>query len=200
MPLRMLHAILLISSLTFISGCALLEPPDDDTINQKQGPAARVYKASYDEVWRALQKTLIKYPIVVNNIDQGVLETEPVKVDSIWARPYKSANKNRVGKFTLHVNVIKGRIKGAEATRLMVLKKVAVGRDFFSDDKYLPSDGFEEDIIIYRVHREIVLERSLKKAFEKGSSSDGFDNNFDDDFTPEGDMVPENEIEDSINQ
>jgi hypothetical protein len=194
MLLHTFRAILLISSLISIVGCALLEPPDEEAINEKRGATHRIFKASYDEVWRAVQKTLMKFPIVVNNIDQGVLETEPVKTNAIWARPFQIKASRQKSKFTLHVNVIKGRVKKSEATRVVVLKKVVLGRDFFSDDKQLPSDGYEEDILLYRVQREITLERSLKRAFEK--TQDGFQDfeNF------ETEVVPESEIDESLNQ
>lgn len=164
------RATLLISSLLFYSGCALLDTPDKTAAHDIEVPASQIFQASYDEVWRATQKTLVKFPIVVNNIEQGLIETEPLQLDLIWPRPYPINNKRQLGKYTLHVNVVKGRINGEDAIRVILLKKVKVERDFFSEVKQLSSDGYEENIILYRIQREINLERSVKRAFGSSDS------------------------------
>lgn len=168
----MSRAIHLISSLVFLSGCALFDTANEPAAldDFKGGAASQVFQASYDEVWRAAQKTLIKFPIILNNIDHGVIETEPQQFDLIWPRPYSVNNSRRLGKYTLNLNIIRGKINGEEATRVIIVKKVKVERDFFSEEKQLSSDGYEENIILYRIQREIVLERSIKRNFESKDS------------------------------
>ncbi len=174
MPLRTFLAILWICNLTFLVGCASLVPQNDEELSggqssvlKERGPVSDVFEASYDEVWRALQKTVVKFPIVINNIDQGVLETEPVKINQFWPRPFPQEVPPR-GKYVLRITVVKGVKGGADATKIIIGKKVGIERDFFSEEKQLPSDGYEESMILYRIEREVTLERTLKKAFEGG--------------------------------
>ena len=46
----------------------------------------KVFNYSYEAVWRAAQLTL-KYPIAVNNIDNGVLETEWIRSSDGFIAP-----------------------------------------------------------------------------------------------------------------
>lgn len=163
-----LRATLLLSSIYFLSACALLEPtPHPETM----APQARIFTGQYDEVWRAIQKALVRYPIQLNNIDQGIIETEIIKGDQIWQTPFKREAMKSNPKYILRVNVVKGRSKGKDSVRVTVLKSISLEKDFFSGEARLPSDGLEEKSILYRIEREIVLERSLKRAFEKKNIS-----------------------------
>ena len=53
------------------------------------------------------------------------------------------------------------------ATKVTLTKDVTLQSDFFSDPKFLPSDGLEEKTILYRIGREIQIERALAKAQKK---------------------------------
>ena len=65
--------------------------------------------------------------------------------------------------YRLNVNII----KGEKASRLVILKEVRLQKDFFSDPQELVSDGFEEKALIYRIKREIIIEKILKKQMDK---------------------------------
>ncbi len=163
MALRTLLAILSIFSMT-LGGCALFTSPEEVRPNT---PYVRVFESSYDEVWRAIQKALANYPIQLNNIDQGIIETDTIKGDQIWHPPYNQKNKKMIARYTLQVKVAKGRVQNNDSTRVTLIKKQSVTKDFFSGDVELASDGLEEKAIFYRVEREIKLESSLRKAFER---------------------------------
>lgn len=163
MASRTLLAILSIFSFA-LGGCALFTPPEENNPNL---PHVRVYDSSFDEVWRAIQKALVSYPIQMNNIDQGVIETDFVKADQVWRAPVQITKKAISPRYQLSVKVIKGKIKNRESTRVLLAKKQKLEKDFFSGETALPSDGLEEKVILYRIEREIKLERSMRKAFER---------------------------------
>ena len=160
---RTLLVILLISSWA-LGGCALFTPPAE---NKPNTPHIQVYEYSYDDVWRAVQKALANYPIQLNNIDQGIIETDILKGDQVWQPPYAKGKQKISPRYTIKVKVAKGQVQGEESTRVTLLKKQSVTKDFFSGDVELASDGLEEKAILYRIEREIKLERSLRKAFER---------------------------------
>jgi hypothetical protein len=158
---------LLFTQAIVLSGCAIIEPePPQATM----GPHSKVFEASYDEVWRAVQKSLVSYPIQLNNIDQGIIETDSIKGPQVWRPPFNKNDEKTNQKYILRVNVVKGQVNKKESTRVTILKSISIEKDFFSGEDRLPSDGYEEKALIYRVQREILLERSLKKSFERKSS------------------------------
>jgi hypothetical protein len=168
MALRTLLAILLISSLSLaVSGCALFEPAPQSAPDIN-APVTKVIPGDADEIWRAIQKAMVQYPIQVNNSDQGVIETDVIKAENAWQAPFEKKKEKRNLRYVLKVNVVKGRVKNQNSSRVTISKVAALERDFFSGESKLPSDGLEERTLLYRIERELTLERSLRKAFERG--------------------------------
>jgi len=156
------------AALVSLGGCdAMVQEDKPATFN---GPASRVIVGGYDEVWRALQKAFSSYPIQVNNLDQGILETDIIKGAQIWSPPFVKNARPVNYRYTLSARVIRGKTAGQESVRIIVSKKINLQRDFFSADEELLSDGLEELSLLYRIERELQIERSLRKAFEKGKT------------------------------
>ncbi|OFZ12415.1 MAG: hypothetical protein A2Z20_06615 [Bdellovibrionales bacterium RBG_16_40_8] len=156
-------AILWISSFALI-GCAIFNTPADEIFTR---PLSEVYDVPYDDVWRATQKALANYPIQINNIDQGVIETDVIRGDKVWRLPLTSQNQPVSWRYQLQVKIIKGKIESKPSTQVSIFKRISKEKDFFSGEELLPSDGFEEKAILYRISRELLLERSLKRAYER---------------------------------
>jgi hypothetical protein len=145
-------------------GCALLEPSQPTSL----GPAHKIIFGDYDEIWRAIQKALVNYPIQINNSDQGIIETDIIKGEQIWHAPHIKQKEKRNPRYVIRVNVVKGTSKNKSSSRVSVTKSISLEKDFFSGTERLPSDGLEERAIIYRIERELNIERSLRRAFERG--------------------------------
>lgn len=168
MKLLTSHAIRGIFNLTFILSLSACATQDKDA-GKVMGPLIHVYDATFEEVWRATQKTLAHYPIRINNADLAQLETEVIRPDKMW-RPVHTKKQPSSGlRYFIKVSAVKG-VKGRdkEAVRLSVEKVVTLERDFFAGPERVPSDGLEEESIFYRIQREITLDRSLKAAYEQG--------------------------------
>lgn len=131
------------------------------------GPREQVYYANFEEVWRAVNLVLQPYPLRVSNMDQGMLETDEIRGYRVWAPPYKSETASNGETYRLTIRVIKGSLSSKTATKVTVVKDSQLRVDFFSDPKALPSDGMEEKSILYRIGREIQIERALAKAQKK---------------------------------
>ena len=146
------------------SGCALFadnrEPPTFF------GPREQVYFASFNQVWRATQLALQKYPIRVNNLDLGILETDAIKGNKVWAPPHRKRTSGGLSSW-LSVRVVRGFSDGHPSVRVTLIKKLEKKKDFFSNTKKLPSDGLEEKSIFYRIRRELLIDRALERAQKK---------------------------------
>jgi len=126
-------------------------------INQK------VFYFPYDSVWRAAQLA-VKYPISVNNMDNGILETEYIRASEGFSSPVEEREPSSGVRYKITLVLAKGRVNNKESVRVTVTKAVEKNRDFFSESEALPSDGLEEKVIFYRLERELLIEEALKKA------------------------------------
>jgi hypothetical protein len=131
------------------------------------GPATKVFAASYEQTWRAAQKAMVNYPIRVNNIDSGLIESEVIKGQELWPAPHKERRKQPGLRYQITLRATKGNSGQNEATSVSIQKKSALEKDFFSGESQLPSDGSEEEMLMYRIDREIILENALDKAYKQ---------------------------------
>ncbi|MGE0529156.1 MAG: hypothetical protein AB7P49_19020 [Bdellovibrionales bacterium] len=131
------------------------------------GPREQVFLANFEEVWRAVNLVVQPYPLRVSNMDQGVLETDMIRGYRIWSPPHGDDVAPSGETYRLVIRVIKGIRDERSATKVTVVKDTQLQVDFFSDPKSLPSDGLEERSILYRVGREIQIDRALARAQKK---------------------------------
>ena len=122
----------------------------------------KLYTQPFESVWRAAQLT-IKYPVAVNNIDVGVLETDWIRAEEGFQSP-DSETKNAGVRYKLVLTMVKGNSNGKPMARVTLKKMIERRRDFFSDGEGLVSDGVEEANLLYRIERELVIEEAIKKA------------------------------------
>ncbi len=128
----------------------------------------KVFSYSYDSVWRAAQLSL-RYPIAINNMDTGILETEWIKAIDGFQPPDSEKPVSSGIRYKISLNLVKGKLDGQESVRVTIVKTVEKQRDFFSDPESIESDQLEEKIVLYRIEREILIEEGLKKAMTKAS-------------------------------
>jgi hypothetical protein len=123
------------------------------------------YKATFEETWRAVQQAIISYPLKANNMDIGQIQTASIRGSNQFKPPDQlkgaAANGHR---YSLTINVVKG---GVKKTRVTIAKDTMVYRDFISDAEEKVSDGLEEMVLLYRIGREIDIEKALVKETSK---------------------------------
>lgn len=156
---KLLFCFVLTASAT---GCALFEERGGPAM--MFGPREQVYYATFEETWKAVNFALAAYPLRISNMDQGTLETDMIRGYRIWVPPHKSETATTSESYRLVVRVIKGALDGKPATKVTIVKESQVQRDFFSDPRSLPSDGLEEKAVLYRISREIQIERAIVRA------------------------------------
>ncbi|HEX4922479.1 MAG TPA: hypothetical protein VFV50_00265 [Bdellovibrionales bacterium] len=127
-------------------------------------PQEKIFKESFDDIWRAVQLAMANYPIKVNNQDSGVLETEAIRGDSAWVTPGQRRPPAGGFRYRVVIRVVRGRTeKNVSAGKVTILKLGEIQRDFFSAYEKLPSDGMEELAIMYRIERELAIDKAMRQ-------------------------------------
>ncbi len=154
-------AILLCLGFMTQGGCST---SSEAPIVESADPQEKIFRAPYDDIWRAVQLAMATYPIKVNNQDAGVLETESIRGDSAWVSPGQKHPPAGGYRYKIIVRVVKGKTeKNLNAGRVTILKSGEIQRDFFSSFEKLPSDGLEELAVMYRIERELSIDKALKQ-------------------------------------
>jgi hypothetical protein len=136
---------------------------------QTEGPYSRVFYANYEDVEVALRQSMNRYPQKVDNTEAGIFETDFIKGEARFKPPHKIVNYPPGYRYRLLVRLVRGRTDERPAIKVQITKKVEVVRDFFSDADSLKTDGLEEQVILYRIGRELQLARAVAKASDKAN-------------------------------
>lgn len=149
-----------------LSGCSTAT----EKLSQKKKigvPVSRVFYAKYEEVEAALKQAMIKYPQRVDNSEAGILETDYVKGEARF-RPPQMTNEFSSGyRYRILIRMVRGVDDGRSAVRVLVLKQAELVRDFFAEPEAVASDGLEEDVILYRLARELTISQAIQRNTEK---------------------------------
>jgi hypothetical protein len=126
-------------------------------------PPQKLFLSPYEQVWKATQFS-VKYPIAINNMDSGMLETEWIKSVDGFRPPVIESEPDSGMRYKIMVQAVRGQIDGKSSVKVTVRKKIEKLKNFFSDPEALQSDGLEEQVILYRIEREIAIEDGIKKS------------------------------------
>ena len=156
-----LAALLILGFMALNLGCAevsVVEPPIKE-------PLSHIYRANFDQVWRNIQLAMRRYPVRVNNIDAGVLETDYIKGDKIFSEPAPAEVKPQPGlRYKITVRAVKGNSEGTPVVQVTLLKTSELQENFFDGFRPIPTNGLEERTILYRIGRFLEIDQILAKA------------------------------------
>jgi hypothetical protein len=150
---------LIFTIMTLAAGCAgvsIAEPPVKE-------PLSQLYRADFDQIWRNIQLAMRRYPVRVNNIDAGILETDYIKADKLFSMPSETPPRPGV-RYKIIVRGIKGSVEGKPAVEVKLQKIVEMQENFFEGFRTVPSDGLEEQTILYRIGRYLEIDQMLGKT------------------------------------
>lgn len=169
MPLRLIGACILGLSAAPVSGCSTATSKLE--ARYKVGvPVSRVYYAKYEEVEAGIKQAMIKYPQRVDNTEAGIFETDYVKGNARFVPAHSTEELSSGYRYRIIIRLVRGRSETRPAVRVSVLKNIELVRDFFAEPEQLPSDGLEENAILYRVGREISIAKAIVRATEKSNA------------------------------
>ena len=132
------------------------------------GGKERVFFASREHVWQVTQLVLQDYPLQVSSFDEGLVETKQIRGE--WVPPHQKQKKKLHGfRYRLRVHVIERDLDKRVATKVIVYKEVILQKDFFSAPETLSSDGLEETVILYRIARELQINKIIERVQDSQS-------------------------------
>lgn len=149
---------ILLSILLIFVGCTSIKAPEQEILS----PVSRLFYADYNTVWKAMVLALEKYPIAAENKEKGFIKTAEIKGESLWQLPFQIKTLPRL-KYTLHIQFIKGMRKKQAIVQVSVLKQITSQKGFIHNPERIPSTGLEEKNILYRIFREININRSIER-------------------------------------
>ena len=122
------------------------------------------FNTSYKRVWKSTLISLSKYPLDKNDKASGELITSTIHSDEVF-KPYSQKVRSNQ-QYKLFINVERRKINGRKAIVVKVEKKPLLKGDFLNDDKQLVSSGVEESVLLYRIAREVKIDRIVEKIFD----------------------------------
>ncbi len=147
-----------------LSSCTTLKLKNDVLY-----PISKTFPVDYQKTWRATMLALEDYPIETEDNEKGYLKTESINYDTIWNLPFEDASSVKAAKYTLHIKLVKGKIKGRSVVKVRILKKILVQKGFIGEPERIPSDSLEEKSILYRILREIHIEQAIANHYQQSS-------------------------------
>ena len=151
---------------------------------QVGGDTDRVYSktfiTSYDVAWDAMQDALKSETFEITSKETGVIQTR-------WADNTKAVNLSESfegshafvkSEYRLKVNLSKTFFEGVPAVKVSVSKDQIIQQDILDHARPMESNGIDENTILYRVGRLIVVKQKLddydkeQKEFEAQSAED----------------------------
>jgi hypothetical protein len=155
-------SLFLTTALLLLQACSSGPKTDIDI----KGPITEVFPATYDETWRAAAMVMKQYRMKVMDRELGILESESIRGYDAYKPPHTRETRSPGLRYKISMKVIKGMNSKRPLTKVIIIKRSELHRDFFSKPEEVQSDGLEEVSLMYRIKREIEIERALQKYQE----------------------------------
>ena len=124
----------------------------------------KVFPTKYDRVWKSALIAMTKYPLEKNDKDSGELVTSTIAARQIF-KPYNYRSRSKE-EYSLNISLEKRKYQGRKVVLVKIDKRSVVKGDFINKDRELESDGLEEEVLLYRIAREIKIDRAVEKLYK----------------------------------
>ena len=139
----------LLPILFFLTGCLSI-----NKVTQQQ-----MFSAPYEIVWQSVLLTMKDYPLIVEDIESGEIETGMIQGYTIWQPPQGMIPYQNKRKYKIKIFLEKIKKDSQSSIKVHIIKDERVDKDFIEHSTPVVSSGLEEDLILYRIKREILLEQ-----------------------------------------
>lgn len=152
-----------ILSLFFIASCSSYQ--QFEHITKAFELPSHIFRSNYDDTWKFLQIIMKHYDMEPSSLKLGLMKTkwQDNTIELNFTDAFDKRDQVKFAKFKIIVNVMKIYRDSREMTKVSILKKQMVNTDFLQGWKILPSDGILEKTLLYRLGREIDIEKRKKK-------------------------------------
>ncbi len=130
-------------------------------------PYSFIFEGRFDDVWKATVSVLESYTITVANRDAGLLQTD-------WEKQRYNPDLYDNPDVPTLMEEVQSRIKlklskavmndtGGPAVRVQINKEFEIFKNFFSDWERQPTDGYEEQVLLYRINQNLKIINAKKR-------------------------------------
>ena len=146
-------------------------------ISDELGEEAPLYFETYPfdfvSVLKATRLALKEYSLAVDDNEEGVLETRVVKQYKSKGRQKRSFASEKPFRYKIRLQLTRLNDENSSpSTQVSIFKELIYKKDFFSTENRSFGDGLEEQVILYRIGRELEIRNQIKKKFEEESFSE----------------------------
>lgn len=145
-------------SLLFITGCSSLE-------DREESPAIaeKKFEVEKNVAWEALIEVFKSYPKATINEENGLIETEELRGSQIWQPIHTKKQTSGIIYYKLKAVLT----EDPPYTYVRIKKTIKRKRDFFTKTETVASDLLEEQMLFYRLGREIQVKRLIQKIYKE---------------------------------
>jgi hypothetical protein len=134
-------------------------------------PFSYIYEASFEDVWAAAVHVLDIYSIIEASRDSGLLKTSVTPYthnQGLYDHPDQSDRLDEV-RYSINVKLSKGlgAQSGNSAVRVQVTKVMERYRNLLTEWERIPTDTFEEKVILYRIRQRLRIIKEIRRAKAK---------------------------------
>lgn len=130
-------------------------------------PFSFIFEGRFDDVWKSTVAVLESYTITVANREAGLLQTD-------WENQRYNPDLYENPDVPNLLEEVRSRLKiklskaimndsGAPAVRIQINKEFEVFKNFFSDWERQGTDGYEEQVLLYRINQNLKIINAKKK-------------------------------------
>ena len=133
-----------------------------------------VFPHSFSTVWSAALLVLKDYPIETEIKESGEIKTKMIRGYEIWEPP--EGMIEGIDKRTYQLEIVLRRGLGprkAPYTHVSIMKNEFEDKDFIQQNIPVPSNGIEENLILYRIQRELFLMDEVENFKERKRDPEG---------------------------
>ena len=146
LPLKVLTAFFFLIS----TSCTHMEEDAADT---------EVFTASRSKVWEALIQVFTPYKLEISDEERGLIKTKLILGSNVWT-PAHDEDKDISG---VNYYITAKLVYDKPHATVTITKKMKQKKGFLFDSKTIPSDLMEEQLLLYRLGRELRIKKLIKK-------------------------------------
>lgn len=126
------------------------------------------FRADFDTTWNAVINVMKKYDIEIQNQESGVLKTKWIDntLELNFSDSFGSNDKIKSARFKVLINVNQSFKSNNPITKVNVMKRQLVERDYLQGWKEIKEDHILENTILYRIKRYLAISHYLKRIQE----------------------------------
>ncbi len=125
---------------------------------------SQAFLSDYSVVWKGILISLLKYPLDKNNEESGEITTSLIKPGAAFTPLHRIPNSKEI--YQLFIQVQKRKLNNKNIVLVNIEKKTLIKGNFISKEQNIKSDGIEENVILYRIAREIKIDKTLEQIFK----------------------------------